>query len=146
MFVLLEDHDTDLFVALLGIMVVVSCFVLPAVKVAEEVFREMLVTLTLELGVTVILQVAVFPLPSEALQVIVAVPADLAVTSPELLTEAMLELFDDQVTDLFVALLGVIVATSCLVLPTVIETEDALRVMFVTFLSVLFSLIVILKS
>ena len=146
MFVLLEDHDTDLFVALLGIMVVVSCFVLPAVKVAEEVFREMLVTLTLELGVTVILQIAVFPLPSEALQVIVAVPADLAVTSPELLTEAMLELFDDQVTDLFVALLGVIVATSCLVLPTVIETEDALRVMFVTFLSVLFSLIVILKS
>ena len=62
----------------------------------------------------------------------VAVPAALAVTNPVLLTVAMLVLLDVHVTDLFVALLGVIVAESCLVLPATNDTEDVLRDIFVT--------------
>ena len=65
---------------------------------------------------TITLQLALVPLPSLALQVIVAVPADFAVTRPLLLTVATDVLLDDHVTLLSVALLGETVAVSCLVL------------------------------
>ena len=47
----------------------------------------------------------------------VAVPADFAVTSPELLTVATVVLLDVQVTFLLLVLLGVTVAVSCSVCP-----------------------------
>ena len=82
MLVLLEDHVTDLFVALLGVIVAESCLVFPTIRDAEVALSEMPVTLTMVWGVTVILHVAVFPLPSDARQVMVAVPVALAVTNP----------------------------------------------------------------
>ena len=82
MLVLLEVHVTDLFVALLGVIVAVSCLVFPTIRDVEVALSDMPVTLTMAWGVTVILQVAVFPLPSKARQVMVAVPVVLAVTNP----------------------------------------------------------------
>ena len=67
---------------------------------------------------TVTEQVA-FLLPSTVVTVIVAVPAFLAVTTPEEETVATVVLLEDQVTSLFVALEGVIVALSVCVWPSV---------------------------
>ena len=61
---------------------------------------------------------AVDLLPLTVVANITAVPADLAVTTPELLTEATEELEDVQVTVLFVALEGVTVAVRVAVSPT----------------------------
>ena len=66
---------------------------------------------------TVTVHVSVYP-PFADLAVIVAVPADFAVTSPVLSTEAMLELLVLQVTVLLEAVEGATVAVSCLVAPT----------------------------
>ena len=57
-------------------------------------------------------QVAYFPLPSAAVAVIVAVPADTAVTRPSASTVAMDSLEDDHVMFLFEALVGATVALS----------------------------------
>ena len=67
---------------------------------------------------TVTEQVAVL-FPSTVLTVIVAVPTLTAVTTPELDTVATDVLFDDHVTDLFVAYEGVTVAVRVLVSPSV---------------------------
>ena len=127
-FVLSDDHVTLLSVASLGYTVADSCLVSPIYKVAVEVLRDMLVTGFF----TVTEQVAFTPLPSLALQVIVAVPAALAVTRPELLTVATFVLLDDHVTLLSVALLGYTVAVSCFVFPTSIVSDEELSDIFVT--------------
>lgn len=57
--------------------------------------------------------------PSVVLAVIVAEPGAIAVTRPLLFTVAMLLLLVDQVTALFVALLGNTVAVNCKVFPLV---------------------------
>ena len=61
--------------------------------------------------------------PLFVVTVIVALPAAFAVTTPEVDTVATLVLFDDQVTDLSVALDGVTVATRVWVSPTSIVSE-----------------------
>ena len=69
--------------------------------------------------VTVTSQVAVFPLPSAAVAVMVAVPALLAVTVPFASTVATAALSLLQVTFLLVALSGVMVAVRVSVFPSV---------------------------
>lgn len=85
-----------------------------------------------EAAVTVTEQVACFPLPSLALQVMVAVPAATAVTLPVLLTVATLVLLDVHVTLLSVALFGRTVAVSVSLFPVSNESDVLLRVMLVT--------------
>ena len=82
----------------------------------------MLVGSTVE-EVTLTEHVADLPLPSLALQVIVAEPTDLAVTKPDALTVATLVLLEDHETLLSVALFGETVADNCFVLPTVKDTD-----------------------
>ena len=69
------------------------------------------------MGFTVTVHVAFLP-PSDVVTVIVAVPTETAVTTPEEDTVATDGLFEDQVTDLFVALAGATVATSVPVSPS----------------------------
>ena len=57
--------------------------------------------------------------PSSVVTVIVAEPAFFAVTTPELETVATVVLLEDQVTFLFVAFVGVTVATRLWVSPSV---------------------------
>ena len=92
----------------------------------------MLVTSTETEGLTVIEQVFETPHSSLARQVIVAVPAPLAVTKPLLLTDATLLLLLDQLTLLSVALLGETVAVNCLLSPTFSEADEVFRVMLDT--------------
>ena len=108
--VLLEDHETLVFVALEGETVAVRVPELPATRLIVDRFKETPVT-EIVAAVTETVQVAVFA-PSVVVQVIVAEPAALAVTVPSEVTEATEELLDDQLTLLFVALDGLIVATS----------------------------------
>ena len=106
--VLLEAQVTDLSVALEGVTVAVSVSVSPTVMERDVLFK--LTPVTETVGVwTVTEHVAVFP-PSFVVTVMVAVPAALAVTTPEDDTVATDVLLDDHVTDLFVALEGVTVA------------------------------------
>jgi len=67
-------------------------------------------------GVTVTVQFAVNP-PSSVVAVIVAVPADTAVITPELFTVAVPALPDDHITVLFVAFAGATVAVSVSLVP-----------------------------
>ena len=108
--VLLDDHETLVFVALEGETVAVRVPELPATRLIVDRFKETPVT-EIVAAVTETVQVAVFA-PSVVVQVIVAEPAALAVTVPSEVTEATEELLDDQLTLLFVALDGLIVATS----------------------------------
>ena len=108
--VLLDDHETLVFVALEGETVAVRVPELPATRLIVDRFKETPVT-EIVAAVTETVQVAVFA-PSVVVQVIVAEPAALAVTIPSEVTEATEELLDDQLTLLFVALDGLTVATS----------------------------------
>lgn len=128
--VLFEDHTTDLSVALLGVTVATSVWVSPTVIVIDDSLSSTPVTETVG-AETVTTQAAFLP-PSLVVAVIVAVPADLAVTKPEEETVATEVLLDDQVTDLFVALEGVTVAVSVWVSPTVMDRDVSLRVTPVT--------------
>ena len=83
------------------------------------------------LALTVTAQVA-FLLPSAVVTVIVALPAALAVTTPEAETVATSVLLDDQVTSLFVAFSGVTVAVSVAVSPSVRVNEVLSRLTPVT--------------
>ena len=65
-------------------------------------------------------------LPSAVFTVIVALPADFAVTNPLLLTVATPALLLVHVTPLLDVLLGVTVADSCLVAPTVTVADVGL--------------------
>ena len=128
--VLLEDHVTDLSVALDGVTVAVRACVSPSVMDKLVLLRLTPVTETV-FSVTVTAHVAVL-FPSFVLTVIVAEPAALAVTKPEEETVATEVLLEDQVTDLSVALDGVTVAVSVCVSPTVIESDVLLRLTPVT--------------
>ena len=108
--VLLDDHETLVFVALEGETVAVRVPELPATRLIVDRFKETPVT-EIVAAVTETVQVAVFA-PSVVVQVIVADPAPLAVTVPSEATDATEELLDDQLTLLFVALDGLTVATS----------------------------------
>lgn len=112
--------DRDICLALLGFMVpqlFLLWYLLPVaetqtVSLDPELFPP-LVVLELRLGtVTVILQEAFLPLPSFAVQVIVAVPFPLAVTFPELDTVATFVLLLFHATVLLFALVGATVAFS----------------------------------
>ena len=108
--VLLDDHETLVFVALEGETVAVRVPELPATRLIVDRFKETPVT-EIVAAVTETVQVA-FLKPSEVVQVIVAEPAALAVTVPSEVTEATEELLDDQPTLLSVAFDGLTVATS----------------------------------
>ena len=99
-----DDQLTLWLFAELGLTVALSCMASPTCIEAEVLFNVMLVTYTVD-DSTVTLQVAYFPLPSAARHVMVAVPADLADTSP-LLIVATDVLLLDQFTFLFVAFVG----------------------------------------
>ena len=89
-------------------------------RIVEADVAELFTVISLALKVpeddTVTAQVAVFP-PSTVVTVIVAVPTPTAVTSPEELTVATDVSLEDQVTLLLVAVVGFIVAASCVVPP-----------------------------
>jgi hypothetical protein len=119
--VLLLDHVTFLFVALLGAMVATSVSVLPTAIVVDVLFSDTPVTGTVAV-LMVTAHVAVL-LPSCVVAVIVAVPADTPLTSPLADTVALAVLLLAHVTFLFVALLGAMVATSVSVLPTAIVAD-----------------------
>ena len=112
--------DRDICLALLGFMVpqlFLLWYLLPVaetqtVSLDPELFPP-LVVLELRLGtVTVILQEAFLPLPSFAVQVIVAIPFPLATTLPVLETVATVVLLLFQVTAVEVAFAGATVAFS----------------------------------
>ena len=108
--VLLDDHETLVFVALEGETVAVRVPELPATRLIVDRFKETPVT-EIVAAVTETVQVAFFD-PSVVVQVIVAEPAALAVTIPSEVTEATEELLDDQLTLLSVAFDGLTVAVS----------------------------------
>lgn len=108
--VLLDDHETLVFVALEGETVAVRVPELPATRLIVDRFKETPVT-EIVAAVTETEQVA-FLDPSVVVQVIVAEPAVLAVTIPSEVTEATEELLDDQSTLLSVAFDGLTVAVS----------------------------------
>ena len=112
-FVLLLFHVTALFAAAAGDTVAFKVKVLPLFSETEVRLSAILATPRL----TVILQEALAPPPSLAVQVIVAVPRLLAVTMPVAVTVATLVLLLFQVTAVFVASEGAAFAQSCTVLP-----------------------------
>ena len=114
--VLLEDQFTALLVALEGETVAVRVAVLPSSRPKEVLSNDTPVT-EIVAGLTVTAQVAFFA-PSSVVQVMVAEPAALAVTTPEVETVATEVLLEDQVTALLVALEGETVAVRVAVLPS----------------------------
>ena len=102
---LLDDQVTDLSTASEGWTVAVSVWVVPTASEMEELSRVTPVTL----GFTVTAQLAFFA-PSFVVTVMMAVPTDLATTTPEDVTVATDTLSEAQVTDLSVALDGDTVA------------------------------------
>jgi hypothetical protein len=112
---------TVLLVAFAGVIVAVSCWVVPAVIDAEAGETVTPVTATVEV-VTVIVDVAVFD-PSCVVTVMVAVPAATPETNPLALTVATNVLLDAQLTVLLVAFAGATAAVSCWVAPTASDTE-----------------------
>jgi hypothetical protein len=124
-------HVTFLFVALEGVMVAVNVSELPTVSEVDVLFRDTPVTATVLLPlVTLTEQVAVL-LPSKVVTVIVAFPAETALTvPPDTLATALLLLLHD--TFLFVALEGETVALRVSLPPTVSERLDLLRLTPVT--------------
>ena len=128
--VLFEVQVTDLSVAFEGLTVAVSVWLSPSVIVRLVLSRLTPVT-DITFALTVTVHVAVL-LPSFVLTVIVAVPGVFAVTTPEDETVATVVLFEVQVTDLSVALLGETVAVSVWVSPSVIFKDVLSRLTPVT--------------
>jgi len=109
-----DDQTTALFVAFVGNTVATNCVVDPTPTVAVVLFK-----ITLDTAIVPVIvraQVAVYP-PSAVRTVIVAEPADSAVTRPEEFTVAREVLEEDHDTPLFVAFVGATVAVSCRVFP-----------------------------
>ena len=119
--VLLEDHVTDLSVALDGVTVADNVWVSPTVIVRLVWLRLTPVT---AIGFTVTEQVAVF-FPSSVVAVMTTVPTFTADTFPFESTVATLELELDQVTFLLVAFEGVTVAVN-LSVPPINRDSDVL--------------------
>ena len=108
-------------------MVAVSVEVSPLVMESDVLLRVIEVTYT-AFAVTATSHVAFTPLPSAALQVMVAVPADTAVTTPLLFTVATDMSVLLHVSSLFVAFEGEIVAASVEVSPSVMGSEEVFKV------------------
>ena len=114
--VLEDDQVTVLSVAIVGKTVAISCVVAPTPTVAVVLFKFTLVTATVPDTVTA--HVAMI-LPSAVRTVIVAEPADTAVTTPEESTVAQDALEENHVTPLLVAFAGNTVAVSSRVSPAI---------------------------
>lgn len=111
-------------VAQLGVRVAVNVSVPPTVN-SVDCLRDIVLVGT-EAAVTVTVQVAFLDLSPFAIAVIVALPTPLAVTTPLVFTVATEVLPEDQVTPLFEASEGEIVAVSVLVvLPYVLLSQEA---------------------
>jgi hypothetical protein len=110
---LLLLHVTLLFVAVAGTTFAVRACVIPIPIVA--VFGETVTPVTD--AVTVTEHVSVYP-PSAVLTVIIALPAETPVTTPDVLTEATAALLLLHVTLLFVAVAGTTFAVRACVVPT----------------------------
>jgi hypothetical protein len=121
---LLLDHVTFLFVALLGAMVAVRLSVAPTLRLEEFLLRVTPVTET-GVDVTVTAQVAVLP-PSWVVAVMLASPAATPMTVP-LLTCATAVLLLFHVTFLLVALLGAMMAVRLSVPPMAMLVEVLFR-------------------
>ena len=116
-FVLLLVHSTSLFVALLGLIVATKLSLAPVTKFSAVLFKVTPVT-DITGFFTVTLHVATLD-PSFVFTVIVALPADTPVTFPVVSTVATFVLLLVHSTSLFVALLGLIVATKLSLAPIV---------------------------
>jgi len=125
----LDDHTTDLSVALLGETVAVSWTVWSRYSVADVLLREMDVANRF----TVTLQPALRLEPSAVIAVMTASPVDFAVTRPVDDTVATLVLLELQVTDGLDVVLGKTVADSWKVLPMLMEISVSLSVMDVAY-------------
>ena len=110
-----------LLVALDGATVAVSCCT-PVLPIVADVLDKVTPVTAIGAVLTVMALDAVLP-PSCVVTVMVQVPAATPVTTPVVLTVAIAELLVDQVTFLFVALDGVMVAVSCVVAPTFTDAE-----------------------
>jgi hypothetical protein len=125
--VLPELHVIALFEAFAGDTFAVNCFISPTFKLSEAGETE-----TPDTGmVTVIEEVAVL-FPSAVVTVIIAIPAETAVTIPVELTDAIPFLSDFHVTDLFEAFDGVTTAVNCCFEPTFKVTDSGDKVIPVT--------------
>ena len=125
-----ELHVTDLFVALLGEMVLARLTVLPTLT--DVLVGDTLTPVTATVcGVTVTPIVAVYP-PSTVVHLIGAVPTARPVTWPVEDTVATSGLSDSHVTDLFAALPGETLAVRLTVFPTSTDEEDGEMVTPVT--------------
>ena len=105
-----EDHDTVLLVELDGTIVAVNCLVEPVFIVVNIGVIVTDVTGTVMINVHVATR-----LPLVVVALITALPAETAVTTPDELTIALLEL-ELHVTVLSVALDGITVAVNAIVL------------------------------
>ena len=110
-FVFEDFHVTALLVALVGVTVAFNVRVSFGARVAVVLFKVTFVTFTTGF-LTVILQVALTLLLSFAVQVMIAVPADLAVTNPLVLTIATFLFEVLHFTSFFVAFAGATVAVN----------------------------------
>jgi hypothetical protein len=106
-------------VALAGDTVADNCCVPLIINMAEDGLTDTPVTAT---GLTVTIQFAVL-FPSSVVTVIVAVPTDIAFTSPPVLTDTTAVLLLLHITFLLEALAGDIVADNCCVAFTIKEAE-----------------------
>ena len=110
--VLSEFHVTDLSVALFGKTVAVKTSMSPFSIVKVSLFKLTLSTWTvLSFALTLTIHVSLIVSSSSLETVIVAVPADKALTFPRPLTIAMSSSEDDQLSFLFKAFSGRMVAT-----------------------------------
>jgi len=128
--VLDDVHVTALLVAFAGLTVAVKVSVPPTVRDVAFLFRLTPVTGTVGI-VTVTLQIAVLA-PSVVVTVMLAEPAETAVTLPLASTVETEVLEDVQVTALLVAFVGLTVAVKVSVPPTVREVAFLFRVTPVT--------------
>ena len=134
--VLLLDHVTALFVAVLGATTAISVPVLPSSIESVVASSDTPVTDTVGGGgggaaVTVTVAVA-GKLPSAVVTVMVAVPAATAVTTPVGETVATAPLDVAHVTDWFVAVMGKTLAVSVPVVPATSDSEPGVSVTPVT--------------
>ena len=121
----LEDHKTDLSVALLGETVAVSWTVWSRYNVADVLLSDIDVANRF----TVMLHVALRLVPSDVFAVMTALPVDFAITKPVEDTVATLVLLELHDTDGLEVVLGRTVAVNCNVLSVYIIASDSLSEM-----------------
>ena len=122
-------HVTVLFAAFVGKTVAVNTALNPARKL-----RLLGEIITLDTGIVddTVTAVDAVKLPLTVVTEIVALPADTAVATPELLTDTLAPSDVLHVTDLFVAFVGYTVATKVYIVPTVRVRADGIMVTDVT--------------